>query len=62
VRVDRRQCQAARLFGAGLQPGLVELDHIGPGRLQITQLGVDHRGVIHNQLFLVLVKFVLGLA
>jgi hypothetical protein len=41
--------------------GLVELDHIGAGRLQIADLGVDRRGVIHDQLFLVLVELVLGL-
>ena len=60
--VDRRQCQAPRLFGTGLHPRLVELDHIGPGGLQIAGLGIDRRGVIHHQLFLVFVVFVLGLA
>jgi len=54
--------EAARLFRAGVQPGLVELDHIGPGRLQVAHLGVDRGGVVHHQLFLVLVKLVLGLA
>ena len=61
VAVDRRQRQAPRLLGARLQPRLVELDHIGAGRLQIADLGVDRRGVIHDQLFLVLVELVLGL-
>ena len=60
--VDRRQCQAPRLLGARLQPRLGELDHIGAGRLQIADLGVDRRGVIHDQLLLVLVELVLGLA
>jgi len=60
--VDRRQGQAARLVGAGLQLGLVELDHIGPSRLQVAQLGVDRGGVVHDQLFLVPVELVLGLA
>jgi len=62
VAVDRRQRQAARLLGGRLQPGFVELDHIGPGRLQVADLGVDRRGVAHNQLFFVLVELVLGLA
>jgi len=60
--VDRRQCQAPRLLGARLQPRLVELDHIGAGRLQIADFGVDRGGVIHDQLFLVLVELILGLA
>jgi len=49
--VDRRQREAPRLFGAGLQPGLVELDHIDPGRFQVAHLRVDRRGVVHHQPF-----------
>jgi hypothetical protein len=46
----------------GLQPGLVELDHVGPSRLQLAHLRVDRRGIVHDQLFLVPVELVLGLA
>jgi hypothetical protein len=40
--------------------GFVELDLIGPGRLQIADFGVDRGDVVHDQLFLVLVELVLG--
>jgi len=46
--VDRRQCQARRLLGAGLQPGLVELDHIGAGRLQDRQTRLLHNLTMNN--------------
>ena len=42
-------------------PGLVELDHVGAGLLQVQRLGIDGFGERHRQFFVVLVEFVLGL-
>src|SRR5260221_14734544 len=42
-------------------PGLVELDNVGAGLLQVECFGVDGVRKRHRQLFVVLIKFVLGL-
>ena len=42
-------------------PGLVELDHVGAGLLQIERFGVDGGGERHRQFLVVLVVLVLGL-
>ena len=59
--VDRRDAVARRLVGRGAHPGLVELYDVDPGRLQLPKLGVDRVGIVHRQLFLVLVELVLHL-
>ena len=59
--VDRLHRIAAGEIGIVAHPGLVELDHVGAGLLQVERLGVDGFGERHRQLLVVLVEFVLGL-
>ncbi len=54
----------AVLFGllrTRLHPGFVDLHHVGAGREQVLDFGVDRRGVVERELLLVLVVVVLAL-
>ena len=59
--VDRLHRIAAGEIGIVAHPGLVELDHVGAGLLQIERLGVDGFGERHRQFLVVFIVFVLGL-
>ena len=59
--VDRLHRIAAGQIRIVAHPGLVELDHVGAGLLQVERFGVDGLGERHRQLLVVLVELVLGL-
>jgi hypothetical protein len=59
--LDRLERVALCDVGGGLDPGLVKLDDVGAGALEIMRLLVHCRGKIHHELFLVVVELVLRL-
>ena len=59
--VDRRDRVLAGGLGSGLEIRLVDLDHVGAGRLQVARLVVDRGGVGERQLRRVAVEVVLRL-
>src|SRR3954453_6636370 len=58
---ERLAAVLARLLGARLHVGLVDLDDVGAGREQVADLGVDRGGVVERELGLALVVVVLRL-
>ncbi len=59
--IDRGHRVALGRLGVVAQPGLVELDDVGAGGLQVVGLGVDRLRVVHRQLFQIAVVLVPGL-
>jgi hypothetical protein len=59
--VDRLDRDPPRRLGIVAHPGLVELDDVGAGGLQVVRLRVDRGGEVHHHLVVVVVELVLGL-
>ena len=60
-RGQRGEAVGAGGVRAGLQVRLVDLDDVRPGRVQVADLGVDRRGVVHRRRLEVRVVVVLRL-
>ena len=59
--IDRLDRDPLRRLGVVAHPGLVELDDVGAGRLQVVRLRVDRGSEVHHHLVVVVVELVLGL-
>src|SRR5262245_29688489 len=59
--IQSSETVATRLLGPGLHVRLVDLNEVGAGRKEIFDFFIHRRGVVHRNVFFILVEVVLSL-